>query len=132
LQAARLAGAEETLVLGGLGMRWDQTVANLMLAASQPGLRVRLEDGNQEFDFLEGAGSLELSGQAGDTVSLIPLAAGAAGITTEGLEYPLRGESLPFGTSRGVSNRMLAERAVVTIKQGLLLCVHTRREAAEE
>ena len=129
LLAAREAGAGEILILGALGLRWDQTLANLLLAASQPGVRVRLEDGSQEFHFIKAGEPLELAGQPGDVVSLVPLAGPAAEITTGELEYPLKDECLEFGSSRGVSNRMLGERATITIGSGLLACVHTRQAA---
>ena len=40
-----------------------------------------------------------------------------------GLEYPLRGETLPPGTSRGVSNVFTATEARVTVERGCLLAV---------
>ncbi|MFZ6030764.1 MAG: thiamine diphosphokinase [Chloroflexota bacterium] len=124
LQHAIMQGADEIVVFGALGARWDQTVANLLLPIAD-GLRdahVRLLDGLQEIMLLHG-GSLKLSGRPGDTVSLIPLGGDAVGITTQGLEYPLLGGTLYFGATRGISNVMLAHEAGVQLQSGLLLCV---------
>ena len=67
-------------------------------------------------------------GAAGDLVSLVPIGIPAEGVTTDGLKFPLRGETLlPFRT-RGVSNQMLGERATITVEKGVLLCIHTRSE----
>ncbi|MGC8826157.1 MAG: thiamine diphosphokinase, partial [Anaerolineae bacterium] len=63
---------------------------------------------------------------AGDIVSLLPLSPVVEGIVTSGLEYPLRGEPLYMGPSRGVSNVMLGPEASVTIASGWLLVVHQR------
>ncbi|TAK12287.1 MAG: thiamine diphosphokinase [Anaerolineae bacterium] len=115
--------ADEVLVLGGLGNRWDMSLANLLLAAYPPlaGLHITFwEDGQRLFLIRDTA---RIEGHTGETVSLIPVGGDAHGVTTEGLEYPLHGETLAFGGTRGVSNRMTGERAQVTLEAGLLLCV---------
>ncbi len=132
LRYAAGQGADEILVLGGLGSRWDQTVANLLLPAA-PGLestRIRILDGLQEIMLIRGGETLALPGKPGDTVSLLPLAGEACGLVTTGLEYPLKGETLAFGSSRGISNVIHAPDASVTLGQGLLLCVliHVEKE----
>ena len=78
---------------------------------------------------LRGPGTLALEGAAGDLISLLPLGE-ATGITTEGLEYPLREERLGLGPARGVSNVMLGPRASVRVEQGALLCVQIREAGA--
>ena len=118
-------GADEILLLGALGARWDQSLANLLLPAA-PGLeqaRLRLLDGPQEILPLRGGQSLELRGLPGDTVSLIPLAGDARGVTTQGLEYTLKEGTLPFGVTLGVSNTLTAASATITLAEGLLLCI---------
>ena len=122
-------GSDEIVVLGALGGRLDQTVANVMLLA-MPALasyRVLIASGDERTFLIRPGAPVEISGQASDIVSLIPFGGDAHGIQTSGLEYPLRDESLLFGPARGVSNVMLGERATITFKQGLLLCVHAHR-----
>lgn len=112
----------DILILAGLGGRWDQTLANLLLAARPKNIPVRLLDGNQEFNFLQSGSKLELIGHKGDIVSLIPLGGDALGISTQGLEYPLDDEPLYFGSSRGISNVMVSDRATISLHKGVLLC----------
>lgn len=128
LQYAQSAGAEEVLLLGALGNRWDQTLANLLLpgAAAFTTMRIHLVDGNQEITLIQARQTLELTGQPGDTLSLIPLAGDAAGITTQGLEYPLHNETLKFGSTRGVSNVLLTDCVSIALETGKLLCVLIR------
>jgi thiamine pyrophosphokinase len=125
LQFAQSAGADEALLLGALGNRWDQTLANLLLPASAAysNLRIRLVDGNQEISLIQAGQTAELTGKPGDTVSLIPLAGDAGGVTTQGLEYPLNRETLVFGSTRGVSNTLLDDRSIVSLESGNLMCV---------
>jgi len=46
---------------------------------------------------------LALSGAAGDLLTLLPLGADAEGVSTDGMYYPLAGETLYEGRARGVS-----------------------------
>jgi thiamine pyrophosphokinase len=123
LQYALELEIDEILILAALGARWDQTIANILLPTALGNKKIRLMDGNQEFFFLNGQGKLEIYGKSGDTLSLIPLAREACGITTENLEYPLKEEDLHFGSTRGISNVMLSEHASITLTKGILLCI---------
>lgn len=129
-QHAVSLGVDEILVLGALGARWDQTLANVLLPIA-PGLEhvcIRLLDGFQEIALLRPGQVHTLSGQAGDTVSLIPLGGDARGVTTQGLEYPLADGTLYFGATRGISNVLLGVEATVQLEVGLLLCAMIHKE----
>lgn len=130
LELALFAALEEApteiIIYGALGMRWDMTLANLLMLG-HPAFQqfsVTLVDGCQRLRLLHGGETLLLHGEAGDMVSLIPLTPDTAGIRTQGLEYPLQGEALTFGGTRGVSNVLVASSARVSLDQGLLVCVH--------
>lgn len=126
LLAAVERGCKAMIIFGGIGDRFDQTISNVYLLAL-PALRsveVCLLDANQTIRLLL-AGETTLTGQVGDTISLIPLSAAVSGIVTDGLRYPLRGESLQIGPARGVSNVIEHLPATVRFTEGLLLLVHT-------
>jgi thiamine pyrophosphokinase len=117
------AGADKVVILGGLGRRWDHSLANLLLAA-QPqfaDIRVSFIQGEQRLHILRGENDIDA--QVGERVSLIPLGGAALGITTTGLAYPLRDEMLNLGSTRGVSNVVVAKEPRVKIRLGVLLCV---------
>ncbi len=124
LHAAR-EGATEILILAALGGRLDQTVANVLLLSlpELEGLDVRIVGDAQEAFLIRDEALIV--GQPGDTVSLIPLGGDAVGVTAEGLEWSLHGDTLRFGPARGVSNTLTAEQARVRVRQGSLLCVVT-------
>ncbi|MEE8391328.1 MAG: thiamine diphosphokinase [Anaerolineae bacterium] len=128
LQYAAREGATEIIILAALGGRLDQTVANLLLLAMPElsGIDVRVVEGAQTAFLIQDQALIE--GRPGDTLSLIPLGGDAVGVTTEGLEWPLRQDTLRFGLARGVSNMLTAEQARVRVRQGLLLCVVTQNE----
>lgn len=120
------------LIVGALGGRLDQTLANLSILTdpSLPAIDIRLDDGVEEAFFCRASaangGQAEILGRSGDTVSLIPWNAPVQGVTTAGLGWPLYVETLYPDKSRGISNVMLADKASVRIQAGLLLIVHRR------
>ena len=118
-------GATEIIIIGALGGRWDQTLANVHLLAL-PRLnsaRIRLIDGAQQISLLRGPGSIAITGAPGDIVSLIPISGDAHGVTTSGLEYPLENGTITFGSTLGISNVLTAREATVALSEGLLVCV---------
>ncbi len=119
-------GVDEIVIIGGLGGRTDQTLANLflLLLPDLTGKNVYLLTQNEKIFVIQKGGIIH--GGEGDIVSLIPLKGDASGVTTIGLQYPLTNETLLFERSRGISNRMLNEIAEVQVKEGVLLCVQTR------
>ena len=64
-----------------------------------------------------------LHGRPGDVVTLLPLHGPAEGVRTEGLAYPLHGETLAPGSSRGVSNVLVGHEARITLDRGVLLAI---------
>jgi len=122
-------GFNEILVIGALGGRVDQALANIWLLAerSQPGFSISFDDGCEQVFLIQN--KLTLKGQKGDQVSLIPYQSPVQGITTEGLEYPLNNETLFPEKTRGLSNVLIGEQAQISIKSGRLLCIH-RSESA--
>jgi thiamine pyrophosphokinase len=123
LDVARSLGPRRVVVLGGHGGRLDHLLANALLLA-QPAL--------VDVDVVAQMGAArvtvvrrraELHGRAGDLVTLLPLHGPAEGVVTDGLLYPLRDEDLLPGSTRGVSNELVAATAVVTVRAGTLLAV---------
>jgi thiamine pyrophosphokinase len=120
-------GFRSILIVGALGGRLDQTLGNLFLLTwpRLAGIDLRMDDGLEEVFAI--TASAALHGAPGETVSLLPLQGPARGITTTGLRYPLRGETLWPERTRGISNEFLEEYATITLEQGCLLCIHSRK-----
>jgi thiamine pyrophosphokinase len=133
--ALRLAvgrGAQAIRVWGALGgPRLDHLfgAAFLLGAGWLRAVDVRLLDSRQEV-MLVGR-DRTVSGRPGDTFSLLPLSREVETVTTEGLRYPLRGETLYQNASRGVSNELVQRQARVTHGAGELLLVHFRKGDAD-
>ncbi len=119
-------GADKITIYGATGGRLDQSLSNISLLSlpELEGKHIKYDDGREEIFLIDG--ELEVAGTPGDTVSLIPLFGKADGIITEGLKYPLRGETLYPAHTRGVSNVMEQEKVLIRVGSGSLLCIHTR------
>ena len=129
LQFAASKFEGEILVIGALGGRIDQTLAN-MLSLTHPHLRdrhIEILEENQRAWLCQP--ETIIKGQVGDLVSLIPLRGNVHITKTKGLKWPLLNETLLFGHTRGVSNEMTAQVATVHKLDGDLLCVYQSKKS---
>lgn len=125
-------GFNNIVVMGALGGRIDQTLANtglIQLFADQ-GITVEFDDGQDHVFLIQN--HHRIIGNEGDIVSLIPLCSQVTGITTDGLKYPLSNENLFPEKTRGISNEMIGNAAEIRISTGKLLCIHTRKNIKKE
>lgn len=130
LELALLLAAQENvseiIILGALGGRLDQLLANVLLLTLPElgGVSVRLADHEQEAFIVRGGDTVTVEGQVGDTLSLIPLIGDAGDIYTQGLKWPLSGDTLFAGPARGVSNVIVSLPVHIGLGEGFLLVVH--------
>ena len=126
---AREAGADQITVLGAFGgSRLDHEIANLLLLSAPGADGLALARGASRVTSLRSGYERELAGGPGSLVSLFPIGGDAGGVTTAGLAYPLRDESLLLGSSRGLSNVIVAAPASVRLREGTLLIVEQPAE----
>ena len=114
---------QRILVVASRGGRLDHELAALLLLASN-------RFASSEVDAVVGAarihvvrGERTLEGEPGELVTLLAVNGPAEGVTTEGLSYPLRGETLEPGSSRGVSNVFAQAVARISVERGVLFAV---------
>lgn len=126
------SGAREVVVVGALGgPRADHAIANvLLLGRERPGVDLRLVRGPLSLSVLRGGGRSALRGEAGELVTLLAIGGDAHEVRTDGLRYPLAGETLALGSSRGVSNEIARRGASVSLGSGTLLIVEGGRLGA--
>lgn len=123
LDRAMALGADDIVVVGGAGGRFDHVVGGLLLLTSAryaaADVTARLGDALVTVVRKEAA----LQGRVGSYVSLLPADGPAIGISTTGLLYPLHDEDLKPGASRGVSNEFVTPSATVAVRVGVLLAI---------
>ena len=133
VQAALEQGATSITLLGVIGgVRFDHTIANILLLAGFEAIEMRIVDGSSKGWIVRGPGSSAIDGKVGDLLSLLPLTSDATGVRTRGLYYALHGETLYFGKPRGMSNVLTQKHAEVSVESGMLLVIHTDAQDLKE
>jgi thiamine pyrophosphokinase len=126
LDEAMATGADRLVVVGGDGGRRDHLFANLLVLASPryAGRTLTAHLGGTRVYVVHGGDpAVPIDGEPGEVVTLLPLHGAATSVRTKGLHYPLDGDTLPPGTTRGVSNVFESSRAAVEIDSGVLVVV---------
>ena len=120
------------VVLAGDGGRLDHLLSALLLLGSSryASVAITAHFGRARVDVIRGEG--ELGGEPGELLSLVALHGPAEGVRTEGLLYPLDGETLEPGSSRGVSNVLTSRTARVSVEHGVLLAIRPGPGESEE
>ena len=127
LDEAVAMGARSILVVGSDGGRLDHLTAGLLLLGAATYREVTVDAVLGETRVAVVRTRRTLAGEIGETLSLLPVHGPAVGVTTTGLEYPLGGERLEPGSTRGVSNVFAAPTATVALEQGTLLALQPGR-----
>jgi thiamine pyrophosphokinase len=123
LDRALATNPDRVIVVGGHGGRLDHFLANALLLASEKyaSVRVCAYMGDGQVHVVRDR--LELRGEPGALVTLLAVHGPAREVVTDGLRYPLHGETLAPGSTRGVSNELVDVDAAVGLSDGVLLVV---------
>ena len=123
LDAALAADPQSILVVGSAGGRLDHLLSSLELLASSRYAEVEVDAQLGDAWVHVIRGSRALHGSRGELLSLHALHGAAYRVVTHGLLYPLAGETLEPGSSRGVSNVFAEAQARISLESGVLLAI---------
>lgn len=123
LNHAVALGVTQAVLVGFTGRRTDHLLGNLsLLKAFADRLSLRIVDDYCDIHLIDRC--IRFRADIGQKISLCPLDGAAEGITTEGLKWALRSESLVPGVRDGISNEVVANPVEIWVERGdLLLCV---------
>lgn len=121
LKAALKIGFSRFTIYGATGGRLDHTIANIqsLLYLKRHGAWGTMVDAENHITVIENE-TLRFPPRAGGTISLFALGNRAAGVTLEGLKYPLKDAVLTNDFPIGISNEFLGQEAAVTVQNGAL------------
>ncbi len=126
IDTALALGARKLLIVGAHTGRLDHLLGAMGLFAATALLvdEITWTDGLTEiFGCVPGHPAI-FHGRAGDGLSLVPASLDVSGINTVGLRWGLRDDTLPAGSTRGISNVIESSPASVSVESGTLLAVH--------
>ena len=123
LQYCQERGFNNIVIIGFAGGRLDQQLANIFLLeyAFRNGMTAFIKEPGLEMGIIE-RGKIFFR-KIGAGLSLIPLDEKVSGVTITGCKYLLEAGSLLRYKTRGISNIIEQEKAVITVERGLLLYI---------
>ena len=132
LEHAASLHPRQIILLGALGKRFDHAYGNVLLLNffTDRGIHVVILDETHEIQVIDS--QVNFSGMAGDTLSLFSLTPTTLGVTTHGMAYPLKHESLHMGDTRGLSNIIKDPEASVSLDKGRLLAIRIRKTSSNQ
>lgn len=129
IQEALRRGYFDISIAGGLGGRFDHTIANIqsMSWALNEGLsryaktvKIILADGKNIIHLIKDS-SLVLEGHPGEKFSLLSHTSNCLGVTVKHAKWPLLNANLTSNFPIGVSNEFLSDSCTISVADGELL-----------
>lgn len=121
--------ATEITIIGGMGNRFDHTLANahLLLSLVKQNIKGRLVDAYNCVELINKPTTI--FGSIGDLISFIPLSMCVEELTLSGFLYPLYNHTLHLDDKLiAVSNVLLEEQAEISLKTGCLYVIRSQDE----
>lgn len=117
-------GVEEVILTGLSGSRIDHMLGNIYLLDKKDfdGIKLKIIEGRQEIYIIKGCATIP--GKKGDIISFIPIKGDVRAVSSTGLRYDLADYLLSLQGNTGISNEMTADKAEVSLKEGVLLIIH--------
>ena len=112
-------GADEILIIAGLSGRLDHTLSSLSILQSLDEKRIRaiMTDGQNRVRFIRSTSYL-IARSEYRYLSLIAVDKIVKGVSIEGCKYPLKNARLLRGFQYAVSNELIGNCALISVKKG--------------
>jgi thiamine pyrophosphokinase len=129
LEKAVKLGAKSILIIGGHGGRTGMLLANLKVLrkAHDLGLESTMVGKGESIRYISPGGQLSLAGRSGATMNLLSVD-GDAVVSLKGTAFDGDEMLLARKSARGVSNKIVADGATITVRSGTVLCIIERKK----
>lgn len=134
LQEALRRGYFDIAIAGGLGGRFDHTLANIqsMSWALNEGpskydkeVRIMMADGKNTIHLIKDS-TFTLQGRPGEKFSLLSHSGVCSGVTVDHAKWPLQDSELVTSFPLGISNEFIDKECTITVENGELLVMKCR------
>ena len=121
-------GADDIIVAGATGTRLDHVLGNICLLGIglEENISLSLLDSHNRIRLIDQPLTIKREEQYGKYVSLIPFSDQVTGVTLTGFKYPLSNYTMGGYNSLGISNEIVAEQAVISLKEGTLVVIESK------
>lgn len=113
-------------LVGAIGNRMDHTLANILLLNKlhEKGIKGKIIDESNTIYLVDK--ELILTKEEDSFISVIPITNFGSTVTLKGLEYELNGVKINFGSTYGISNRIIGDEAYIIVHEGACLVFVSR------
>ncbi len=118
--------ATKVIIYGGIGSRFDHSLANVHLLEKLHCSEIKGEIRNENNTIYLVDNKIILDGNKNDIVSLLPFTEKVQGVYTSGLFYEVSDGTFELGRPYGVSNYMTQNKAIIKVGTGKLLVIKSR------
>jgi len=119
-------GYKNITLIGATGSRIDHTLANMFLLRNLlPYNAVGKIVNNNNIIYLVN-NKIKLTKKDGYYISIIPISTDGVIVSLEGFYYPLKNEGIPFGSTLGISNKIIGEQGIIRIKKGEAIIIEAK------
>lgn len=126
VETALQKGANEIIIIGGLGGRLDHTLSNLAILEDMYASKIRaiITSGDNRARYLKND-SIIIMNCAYKYISLLARDEKVKGVTIEGCKYPLKNATLTSRYQYAVSNEIDGNCTFISVRKGGLLIVES-------
>ncbi len=119
-------GAKQIIIIGGLDGRLDHTLSNLYMLEALDKKRIfaTIEDGRNRVRYMSGTSTLIAAGEY-KYLSVIAADKKVKGVCIEGCKYPLKNATLLRDDPFAVSNEIVGNVALVSVRKGGVFIVES-------
>ena len=119
-------GAREIVIIGGLDGRLDHTLSNLSILEdlNKKGIFVHITNGYNRVRFIDSTSTL-IPKSGFKYIGLLCLTEKAKGVSVEGCKYPLKNAKLDRSFQFAVSNEIVGNCALISVRKGSLYIVES-------
>jgi thiamine pyrophosphokinase len=120
-------GATELVIIGGFGGRADHMMSNLAILEdlSNRGIYAVMLDGQNRARFLRSTSTL-IPRSGYQYVSLLAVDPVVKGVSVEGCKYPLKKAKLTRSFQYAVSNEILGNCALISVRKGAIYVIESK------
>ena len=127
IETAIERGADDIVIIGGLSGRLDHTLSNVSILEDLSKRRVHavITDGANRVHYINSTSTL-LPRSGYKYLSIILASEVAKGVSAEGCKYPLKNAKLERRLQYAISNEIVGNCALISVKKGALYIVESR------
>lgn len=129
IELALERGADDIVIIGGLGGRIDHTLSNIAILEdlSVRGIYAVMTDGRNRVRYLRSSSALIARG-GHKYLSIIAADERVRGVSIEGVRYPLKNATLTRRRQYAVSNEIVGNCALISVRRGGIFIIESSDE----